>query len=95
MTVAGKVELTLDDDGGKIFTGLGVIGRTQRFKWDEITSVSEQTSLSGKGGSSTDIQLEGKKRVSFGSLLNDERRFYIFKCLQQVLAKKEKNKRFL
>lgn len=95
MMLFGKVELTLDSEGGKIFTGIGFIGRTQSFNWQEITSVSEEVSYSRKGNSTTCIQLEGKKRVSFGSLLNDERRFYIFKSLQQILTKGQMKKGFV
>ena len=95
MFTFGKVEITLDTEGGKIFTGVGIIGRNQRFKWDEISSISEETTYNNKGTARSDIVLEGKTRISFGSMLNDERRYYILKALQQVFSKKEMNSGFI
>ena len=95
MFMFGKVEITLDTEGGKVFTGVGVIGRNQRFKWDEISSISEETTYNNKGTASSAIVLEGKTKVSFGSMLNDERRYYILKALQQVFSKKEMNSGFI
>jgi hypothetical protein len=49
MFVIGKVEVTLDYTGGKIFTGMGKLGLTKRFQLDEIISVAEEDFVSNKG----------------------------------------------
>lgn len=95
MMVFGKVEITLDNVGGKIFTGIGIIGRTQSFEWADISSISEEITTGNRGGQSAAIQIDGKKRLSFGSLLSDERRYYVLKSLQQVFFNKEMKKGFI
>lgn len=89
MTIFGKVELSLNTEGGTIFTGIGAIGRTQRFLWSEIDKVYEGISHGNRGRIVKEIKLEGKSQLTFGSMLNDERRFYILKTLQQMIAKKK------
>jgi hypothetical protein len=95
MTVFGKVEITLNTEGGKIFTGIGVIGWTKRFIWSDISTIREEVSYSSKGNATKSILLEGKTRLDFGSMLSEERRYYILKSLQQILAKKEMNRGFI
>lgn len=90
MTVAGKVEVTLDSKGGSIFTGVGKIGQYKRFVWSDIDSVQEEinTSRTSKGGNSTSyyISLEGQRKIRFGSYLSTERRYYMLQTLQQLVA---------
>ena len=95
MMVFGKVEITLDNVGGKIFTGIGIIGKTQSFEWADISSISEEITTGNRGGQSAAVQIDGKKRLSFGSLLSDERRYYVLKSLQQVFFNKEMKKGFI
>ena len=96
MAIWGKVELTVDNDGGKIFTGLGKVGITRKFSWNEISSISESSSRAKyPGGSGSSINLEGKKRISFGTGLNESRRYYLFKSLQSLINQKKSGKFFL
>lgn len=96
MAIAGKVELTLDREGGSVFTGVGKIGLTQRFSWDEITNIREDGSnYRYPGGNGVKIQMEGKKRLSFGTGLNDSRRYYLLRALKSILIKVKSNKNCL
>lgn len=93
MAIWGKVELTLDKSGGKIFTGLGNIGYTQRFIWEEISMVIEkQKSFTSNYEG---IQLEGKRRITFGIGLRSSRRYYLYKALQIILQKVKTSKTFM
>lgn len=93
MTIAGKVEVTLDSKGGHIFTGVGKIGKHKRFLWSEINSIREDVSISrsSKGGSSTNhyISLEGQRQVRFGSELSTENRYYILKTLEELIQNRK------
>lgn len=96
MAIFGKVEITLGQYGGKIFTGIGKIGITKKFTWEEISTVKENKTnlrdLQNKGG---EILLEGKKRITLGKGLNDSRRYYLFRSLKIVIEKAKSNKNFI
>lgn len=85
MAIFGKVVLTLDRQGGKIFTGIGNIGITQRFIWSEVSNISQQTNYSRSlRNADSVIAIEGKKRITFGSGLSDDRRYYILHALKKI-----------
>lgn len=92
MSIMGKVEVTLDSNGGHIFTGIGKIGQNKRFSWKDVNTVREDISVSrsSKGGSTTthSIVLEGQKQIKFGSYLSSERRYYMIKTLEQLIQNK-------
>ena len=95
MAVWGKVELVLDKNGGRIFTGLGKIGLTKSFVWIDITTIKEiQSSYNYPGSTGGKIALEGKKRVSFGLGVKESRRYYLIKALQQIHSNVKTNRRF-
>lgn len=93
MSVMGKIEITLDSNGGHIFTGVGKIGKNQRFSWKDVNTVREDVSVSrsNKGGSTTthSIVLEGQKQIKFGSYLASERRYYMIKTLEQLIQNRK------
>jgi len=82
MAVMGRVKITLDRSGGRIFTGIGPFGRSKRFNWTEVSQVNE--SVSATKGRGKRINLEGQRRISFGSGIKSERRYYIVQALKQV-----------
>ncbi|GAB3339238.1 hypothetical protein GCM10027429_25360 [Marivirga atlantica] len=96
MAIWGKVELSLDKHGGKVFTGLGSIGLAKKFTWDEISTVSEkQNALNYPGSRGSSILLEGKRRISFGKGVNNGRRYYLYRALKEILTKVKANKNFV
>jgi len=92
MTVAGKVEITMDKQGGRIFTGVGTVGMTKKFQWNEISQIQEIGNTAfGQRGRNTKISLEGSKRVTFGMFLKESRRFYVMNALKQILFNIQNN----
>lgn len=93
MMVVGREEITLTNEGGHIFTGVGKIGQNKRFLWSEINSVREDVSISrsSKGGTSTThyISLEGQKQIRFGSYLSSEKRYYMLKTLEELIKNRK------
>ena len=88
MAIWGKVEVTLTNGGGKVFTGIGPIGLTKQFSLDEISRVTEKTSnIKYPGSQGAAIVLEGKKRISFGTGLREARRYYLYKTLKVLIEK--------
>ena len=81
MTVLGRVDVLVTDTAGKAFVGVGPIGWTRRFDWSEITRIEEDY-YSAKGGRV--ISLVGKVRLKFGSMLTDERRYYLLEGLRSL-----------
>jgi hypothetical protein len=95
MTIWGKVEITFDKSGGKVFTGVGKFGIIKTFKWDEVDQIIERISRwNNSSNSQTAITLEGAKRIRFGTGLNDSRKYYLLRSLQ-VYHNKIKNRRGL
>lgn len=93
MAIWGKVEITLDKNGGKTFTGIGTIGRSKSFTWDEVTSVREKSSnVNYPGSQGSVIVLEGKKRISFGLGIKEGRRYYLFRAMKMILSKVKMNR---
>ncbi|MCR9248933.1 MAG: hypothetical protein NXI20_00860 [bacterium] len=94
MAVWGKVEVTMDRYGGKVFTGLGNMGYTRKFAWDEISVVREGVSRS-RNKTSHHIILEGKKRISFGTGVSSSRIYFLKRSLQEILGQVRENRNFV
>lgn len=96
MAIWGKVELTLDKRGGQVFTGLGNIGLTKRFSWDEVSTIEEkQSNFNYPGSQGGTLQLGGKKRISFGMGVKDSRRYYLFRTMKSIISMVKTNKKFI
>jgi hypothetical protein len=88
MTIVGKVTLRVDDGDGVVFTGVGPLGWSRRFRWDDVNRVEEiATSYQSPGNSGRMLALEGKTRLTFGSLLSQGRRFYFLQVLRRMLRR--------
>ncbi|MCB9263323.1 MAG: hypothetical protein H6607_13195 [Flavobacteriales bacterium] len=96
MAIGGKVELTLNRQGGKIFTGVGSIGQTKKFDWAEISTVKEdQRNIKYSRVQGGSILLEGKRRISFATGINESRRYYLFRTLKEIITKVKAGKKFV
>ncbi len=85
MAICGKVEIIFDNNGGKVFTGIGKIGRTKNFIWKEIASINEgKANFRYSGSHGSQIIFEGKNRMAFGTGLKDERRYYLLQSLRKI-----------
>ena len=90
MTIFGKVEIR-DSFEPCIFVGIGPFGWKKTFTWQGITSIEEKKEYSRKGGPSYAIVISGSKRIKFGSMLNDERRYFILESLKRLHAQKRQS----
>ena len=87
MMVCGKVEVSVDRNEGKIFTGVGPFGLRKHFDWNSIKSIDEETSGANAPGSyGLTIAMTGQNKTKFGSLLNETRRFYLLQTLRKLMA---------
>ena len=88
MAIAGKVEITIDKDGGKVFTGVGQLGIIKRFSWDEISKIKEGNSkLTYPGSQGGVIVLEGTRKISFGLGVKENRKYYLLNALRSIAKK--------
>ena len=93
MSVIGKVELTIDRDGGRIFTGIWKIGLYRNFKWQDIDFIQEETFnfVQYPGNQGARILMEGKRIYSFGSGLRTERRYWMIQTLKILYQRYKKH----
>ncbi len=85
MTITGRVEITMNKQGGRVFTGIGSFGYSKGFLWNEVSEIKELTfAPSSVSRSGKKIALEGKRRITFGILLRESRHYYILKALKKV-----------
>lgn len=85
MSIWGRIEITIRGDDGELFTGVGSIGRRKKFKCSDISFVREELKQTQKN-SYREIVLEGATRINFGSMLNDERRYFIMEVMRTMVA---------
>ena len=93
MFTAGKVEVTIHGLDAEVFTGVGSIGRRKKFNLSEVNRVVEaqsnyRTPVSGYG---TGIAAEGSRRVVFGTMLSNERRYYVAGVLRAIIEGRGKS----
>mgnify|MGYP001592384280 len=86
MTVFGKAELTLTKQGVRIFSGIGFLGKSKKFTWDEISSIKEGHTY-GRKSTQTQLSLQGRRRLTFGVYLNSTRRFFIMNAFSYYRTK--------
>ena len=92
MTIDGKVELTLSELGGKVFTGVGSLGITETFFWDEISNVEEQVcEYKYPNSMGSEIIMTGLKKIKFGSVLTNERKHHLFRSLKMMFNEVKSN----
>ncbi|QDU63824.1 hypothetical protein Pan216_47050 [Planctomycetes bacterium Pan216] len=93
MAIFGKVVVTIDGNDGSVFTGIGPVGWTRRFDWREISAIEEEIVASSRSTSNYRstmqvISLLGQKRLRFGSMLSQARRYYMLQVLRTLLARR-------
>ena len=85
----GRVELVIDRNKGRMFTGVGPIGFIRRFGWDQIDLVRQDLNMQSSAGmGSHSLVLEGARRIRFGGFLSDERRYFMLGALKTLLAER-------
>jgi hypothetical protein len=84
----GKLVVRAEGFRGSVFIGVGSIGWTRRFRWDEITGVRMSlTKWQQNNRHLPVIELtRDTKPVRFGSQLTEQRRNFMLAALRQILA---------
>ena len=87
MTICGRVEVRLRGEDGSIFTGIAGIGWNRKFNRSEFSRVREDLSGWQSSGhrSRHCIVLEGSRRLTFGSMLNEPRRYFVMRMVEEAL----------
>ncbi|GDY19649.1 hypothetical protein LBMAG56_09940 [Verrucomicrobiota bacterium] len=86
MCVCGKITVRREGDRGAVFTGIGPIGWTRRFRWSEVKAVRRSLTKWQQNNRSVpqiEIELEAKS-LRFGSQLSGPRREFLLRALKQV-----------
>jgi hypothetical protein len=89
MLIGGVVRVTRQGDELDVFTGVGPLGWRRRYCWSDIRTVREgATATMGRWGSGQgrSVILEGRRRIAFGTLLTEERRYFMLQVMQKMLA---------
>jgi hypothetical protein len=89
MAMCGKVVVQVVGSDGVAFTGIGRLGRRQRFSWAEVAALRIERVRQPRGGDVTTIALVGRRKVSFGSSLTDERRDFLAAVLREHLKRRD------
>lgn len=82
--VFGKIEITLNKDGGEVFTGYKTIGITERFQWQQIRRlelVRKPYQYPKRGGY---VLLAGRKNIAFGGSLTEQQMDFMFEICKKV-----------
>jgi hypothetical protein len=87
MTTMGKVELSQRSGNLSVFTGVGPLGWTRNYLWSDFSLAREETRQNGFNWNRRGavIILEGKRRAAFGTMLSEERRYFVLSVLRQKL----------
>jgi hypothetical protein len=87
MTIAGKIEVAQRGDSLSVFTGVGWLGWTRNYFWSDFNSAREDIRRRRYNWDSQSmvIVLDGKRRAAFGTMLSEERRYFVLKALRQKL----------
>jgi hypothetical protein len=92
MYACGRVSVARNADEGSVFQGVGPCGWTRRFRWLDVESVVEgDASYGPRGGPAYRLimlNFRSGRRLSlnFGTLLSDERRWFLISVLRSQIA---------
>ena len=84
LTLFGKVELTIDRQGGKVFTGIGRLGKSKTFAWHEVKRIHKSREVNSTRKQQGQIVIDAAQPIRFGLGLSSERRYYVFHALKKV-----------
>jgi hypothetical protein len=89
MAVCGKIVVRVREERGEVFTGVWRFGWRRRFDPEGIRRVYENEKP-GRRGSSSEIVLEGDERITLGSGLNENRRYFMLQVLRSIFEGRKK-----
>ncbi len=83
----GRVEIRVERGIAEVVSGVGGIGRRRRFRWPDVESASEEVAW-GHTPVRHEIVLKGARRIALGVTLRDERRYFLLRAIQRMLAER-------
>lgn len=83
MSVCGKVVVSVDGDGGTIFSGVGPLGWRRRFNWRKVSAIRRTEKRGNRGSTSQQLTLEGEERLNFASGVKEERLDFMLAALRK------------
>jgi hypothetical protein len=88
MMVLGKVTVSVHGDRLAVFTGVGPFGLTRTGNLSDYKTVREDFGYGSMNSnrSSRVVRLEGNRSMAFGSMLSNERRYFLVGALKSVLS---------
>ena len=85
MTMCGKFYVRVESDEGRVFTGIGPLGWSRRFRWSEVREVREWMRKWQRNDRNLPmIELDGPKPIRFGSGLTEPRRLFFLAALRRM-----------
>jgi hypothetical protein len=91
MAIWGKVEVRVRDQVGTVFVGIGRMGWRRKFNLDEVENIADEAAKARYPGSQgAAITFTGKTKMSFGSNLNEARRYFVLNVLKQLKARRRR-----
>ncbi len=86
LTVAGRVTITRHSNRLSIFMGVGWLGWTRNYSWADFRSVREELATNAYNWNrGRVIMIEGVRRITFGSLWNEDRRYFVLNAVRQMI----------
>lgn len=93
--IFGKIEVTIDDSTGKIFTGIGQYGLIQSFSIKKVSKIKKCGYFIRNGTITYILIEEGERLIRFGNDLSTSKLNYLFVTITRILYEKTRNKTFL
>ena len=82
MRLLGRIEITIEEDRGTVFTGVGDLGRTQHIEWSETTRIHDEHKI-GRGVEYHEIVLRGARTIRTGKFLTKDQASLIVQALRE------------
>ena len=93
MMTFGKVELSIDRQGGRVFTGIGKLGKSRSFQWHEVTRIRENYVANSSNKQQGQIFIDAAQPIRFGLGLAPERHHYLFHALKKIQSQYKPERR--
>jgi len=88
LMACGKVVVRVRDNEGTVFTGVGKLGWTRRFRWDQTRTIEERLELYD-GEVTSDILIHVDRTLRVGLIgFNDERHFFLLAALRKMFRER-------
>jgi hypothetical protein len=90
MSVCGKVVVRTWGERGEVFIGVWRLGWRRRFDPSTIRRAYEGNAGMSQNNNSMGIVLEGAERITFGTGLNANRRYFMLQVLRSIFEGRKK-----